>query len=507
MLLLWKKFAKYWINRHHRDLIHSINDKMNKKKLIIGIRLNTDLIQYICINLMAGFGKYPDIDRQIVAYLDPPQILSMSEVNRYFNQLAAVRRELFNQAQFDIVNALKSESDWLVQWHIRRNESKITAPILGASFAYANYPFTKFAIEKIKCQSRKSTDETVRKIVNDFKHIYKGKFAPAFLEYVENCIERTFEVKCADYHSSLRDICRMFKDLLYDKKYETAIILVNRNMHIKNISNQFKDMFRYHPEQFADLDDEFIDRLFDMLGIKLDQDDYMNAMQIACGIPTDTTFFALVSKYEDYINYPKLLSFACRHSSQSVVQWILTHIEQTHKVIRLNRPFAFACFGGKIERAQWLWNLSETNSEKYKMTDICKVNNYTFRIVCERGLLDVAKYLLMLGATNTVAKINIVAFIRDCFGQIVFNYNFIIAEWLLEIGLKTYGKINLLPWKDQAVSQSDTTIYRWLRNLPQIYTDNIDWSTDNVIDPLEEISGFEVCVSDYSGGESFDDDY
>lgn len=104
-----------------------------------------------------------DIWMHILSYLDPPQILTMSVVDKYFYEHTTERRLIFNSVRYKINEALKLKSEWIIKWHIRSISDSIDSFIFRGymyrriliekyfsdSLLYKNYSFTRFLFERM----------------------------------------------------------------------------------------------------------------------------------------------------------------------------------------------------------------------------------------------------------------------------------------------------------------------------------------------------------------------
>lgn len=457
---------------------------------------------------MLSISTVKEIDELIISFLDPPQVLTMSELNTYFNELTNPKCIEFNVAKNNVFNALRMNYEWIIQWHIRsehinnkkgriRYSSKVSRQFLKESFACANYSFTTFLLDKISETKYADISSVIQKITDDFSHIYNGKFDVNFLEYVEDHIQKKFGVKCADYLMSEMSVRNIIEKLINKLQYDTIFALVKRNMHLTILSEWIVMHLTNNPTIFVKLDNTFITSLFNMLNICLTADYYNHMIERSSVLKDNSTFFILVDKYGSYVHHLSLFNFVCQYSDNvSIAQWLMTNADQTGNTIRLDKkydagmyPFEIACVNHNLELAKWFCDLSETNSDKYGRIDIHRDDEYLFRHVCTSNITvrdtDIANFLIEIGETTSQGRIDIHA--KGILFECIKKQKTRISEYLLKLGIESYGKFDLSHIKQDIVEQyrknpknSLFMIYDWICNLPSVYVDNIDFSNDNV---------------------------
>jgi len=97
----------------------------------------------------------PDIDELIIAHLEPPQILSLSEVNQYFLQKVVVLRGYINRCKYNFEDAVSEDNTrsakWListVKWNNGRGTKIVTLErALLIACQYGNIPMAEWTME------------------------------------------------------------------------------------------------------------------------------------------------------------------------------------------------------------------------------------------------------------------------------------------------------------------------------------------------------------------------
>lgn len=107
--------------------------------------------------------------------------------------------------------------------------------------------------------------------------------------------------------------------------------------------------------------------------------------------------------------------------------------------IKLN-AFARCCQRGHLDVAKWLIQMSDSNDEN--KIDIHSDNEAAFRWSCKNGYMNVAKWLVELGESDGQHRIKIHARNDDAFRWSCKKGYFDIAKWLVGLSkLPAYGKI------------------------------------------------------------------
>lgn len=285
---------------------------------------------------MQHFGVNPDIDGLIVSYLDPPQILTMSEVNSYFNQLAADRRAQFVKVKYDVSASLRERYEWIVQWHIRcisdsidisvRRDictyeyiSRLVRKYIQSCYLFNSFSFTHFLMKNythVNCSGSNI-------YVFGIDDIFKGDVDIKFMKFVDDCLQRFCD-------TDLRRMCNMgiswsagrysvTHDLLKNKKYEEVLYFLDI------IGENAATMAPYFSEgmEIWDRSNTPLDCTSDFLISFLRRLHMMQyVLKAACIMSTDQVFFELVDKYSDTISHSDLFFAACRGGHVSVAQWI-----------------------------------------------------------------------------------------------------------------------------------------------------------------------------------------
>jgi hypothetical protein len=134
----------------------------------------------------------------------------------------------------------------------------------------------------------------------------------------------------------------------------------------------------------------------------------------------------------DHSNYIKIhvtdldnfsFNLACSKNHLEIMQWLYDTAKKSNKIIKLDEFFEDSCKNNKLPAAQWLYETSKNDNNKITKdfhllfgelcvkgyldvaklvhdvndkTDIRHNNDYTFRHVCQKGLIHIADWLCEL---------------------------------------------------------------------------------------------------------------
>lgn len=432
---------------------------------------------------MATLGDYIDIDKQIVASLDPPQVLSMSEVNKYFNQLTTDRRTEFLKVKFNLDDSLEAKYEWIVQWHIKCMSNMIKQltvkrwkswnlkkgffnDFIGSSFHHNNFALAGFLLDIVK--NRKSN---ILHTLSEFTMcIFEKDFDMQFVKYIDELFQtnsfNSLNILMTSIRISrteLKRISRIIINLLNKKQYDGVLYFLslfeNNNQVIDFVGNAFhkyiwdKNCLLILRECPVDFKESF----FKILEMSDERVDCYHLGQ-ACLAETDALFFEMISnqKYYYCIDYYCMFTLACAYGHLSILKWISADNERKSQIkLQIDcqmgiggnyfTPFEWACYYGHIEIVKWLVHL-----ESYCKPDIHHCNETPFFIACCRGHLNVAKYLIELGETTSYGHIDIhagyrnyeVAYLQSIIRTIIGD-QYEVAEWLFTLSMGLYGKFDL----------------------------------------------------------------
>ena len=108
--------------------------------------------------------------------------------------------------------------------------------------------------------------------------------------------------------------------------------------------------------------------------------------------------------------------------------------------------FRYACDKGHIEIAKWLIDLGENHG--YGRINIHDRNEITFELACVYGHMKLAEWLIDLGENHGYGKINIHVG-NDYIYRCIENKHPIIAEWFINLENHGYGKFKVRPIHEQ----------------------------------------------------------
>lgn len=424
---------------------------------------------------MLGLGKNLDIDKLIVSYVDPPQILTMSEVNKYFNALVADKRDIFIDVKYNIEFSLIAQNEWIIQWHVRSMSDTIRQIRLRQNnqrmlqleyfdtwidpcFQHKNLSFAQFLL-KISVNANISKNFILDKVGKCFIRLCAENFDMAFVKQFDDYLEHYYQTNlfaCGPI-IILQNIyvkIDILLGLLTQKQYDGVLYFLRL---LKNTSYEIDcvDLDRYIenkdcPLILRECSADFLNHFFDLIGQTKRGVDRWYLTQ-ACLATTDTLFFELIStnKYDDCINHAKILCLAAQSGHISIFEWIRerTHIPSImsgvngiHINNNLLDAFELACYFGHMDMVKWLLEINPNIL-------IHKKNEMAFFAACINGHISIAKYLIELGESASHGRIDIHAkcdlikrtnIIADIIGK-----HYELAEWLFVLGIESYGKFDL----------------------------------------------------------------
>lgn len=456
---------------------------------------------------MSGFGKNTDIDGLIVSYLDPPQILTMSEVNQYFNQLAADRRMQFIKVKTDIEAAIKTSNEWILRWHMA-NWSKYTnqkklIEILQSSFLYNNYYFAEFILEK----SVHDFNHYVKlELSHSLRFAYFGTYDPKFIMHVEECMERFYKIRYEDDLPQEFLVFNYMIRIMRQKNVESVAAWINKHkMYIDGLSLRLKTFVGSEPQFLSYFDSEFIDAVCTLLNCTLTKTDYQSAINKACVLKESGTFFKIIAKFSSYVDHQEMFGSACEGGHHNIVEWF---INNSVTPIRFDLPdpvsnitcFETACKHNKSYIVDVLINLSQQSPDKHGHIDIHRRRDLAFTLACRMGHIGLAKYLLERCEQFELGPINIHS--RPVLLAALMGQHYDVAKWLLDISTTSYGKFDLSKVKDFIVRKYHTEhshaqaqlAYGWLRELPTEHIGQLCFDKDHV--PLMDDDSYQLDNSD-----------
>lgn len=418
---------------------------------------------------MSTLSSIPDIDRQILSYLSPPQTLRMSEVDTYMRELVSDFRSKFAQVKFDIGEAIKHNYEPIVQWHIEYLTHTINSikrrglhpedmcirlreMYAETCFLHNNYSFASFLIKQLP---RESVEYMIREY---FRSAYDGTFDIGFMKHVDKCLHDTHNLKLQGniYYVTLRDYQKVLIELFRNKQYVDAEYLISMHkFHNPMATDIFELSNKGHFSLTEVKSDAFIS-VCDKLNIS--KCDYNNHILCkSCLKKKDKHFFELIKQNPQPFDHNNIIWSACQGGHVSVAEWILADAQSQNVSIEFDKYTSIfiaekrffcnlsqiACYHGKLAMLEWLLKI-------YPKFDIRGENDQCFHLACIGGHLHVAQYLLEL-SNQTDCPINIHFDSDRFFRAAVHRLRFDLAEWLIVKGFESNNPFDLCEIRAHAV--------------------------------------------------------
>lgn len=437
----------------------------------------------ILLDLMATLGDCVDIDNQIVAYLDPPQILTMSEVNKYFNVLVKEMRDQFTKVKYNKGKPLKFSYEWIIQWHMKKMSNTIKEQIkmgygywktkqmffsesIDECFYFNNRTLIPFLFNMIR-DDHVNENKMLDILSSNMMYIFGNEFDMEYVTYVDNCLQSILSTSLKELgemiemnSDSRAEHARIVIHLIDNKKYDGVLYFIR----LFEKERKFIRILKYEFTEYIENKDcklnlrecppDFLKVFFKILK-KSDKDIDSYYLTQACLADNSELFFKMVldRKYYKCVNHNKLLSLACQSGHISIVKWIIADAKKQRTKVEFNdltyfdnnlalTPLENACYYGNIKMVKWLIKMKD-----YK-PDIHLREESPFFLACLRGHINVAKYLIKSGETKKkVGRVDIHAICARTYPNSIIRKTIYkypeIAEWLFELSTKSYGKFDL----------------------------------------------------------------
>lgn len=445
---------------------------------------------------MSTLSGISDVDRQIISYLNPPQILTVSEVDTYMCKLVAELRAQFTQAKFDIGESIKHNYEYVVQWHIDNLTQSINSfkrrhldteamrkdlcyQYLNTCFLHNNYPFTLFLIE------HRPTDRIEGNICGAFDNIFAEPFDINFVKYVDKCLydihnltlqKIGIDCKYETYHRHLIELFRT-------KQYADAEYLINLNKRQNTCIHD--DLFNLSDKgcfSMKEIRSESFISLCDKLNISKER--YHNhILHRSCLKKTDKHFFELIKQIPKF-DCGCIIWSACRGGHVSIGQWLLDEAQLRNQDVDLDEyefiyisnkglscnPIHIASLRGKLEMLQWLLKINP----KF---DIHAKNEQCIRMACIEGHISIVQYLFEI-SEQTNYEIDIHVNSDRLLRSAIHRLHLELAEWLICKGFEYNSPFDLCKIRTHAIKQRWGAkrsfwkkIYKWIKRMLEKYYD------------------------------------
>ncbi len=116
------------------------------------------------------------------------------------------------------------------------------------------------------------------------------------------------------------------------------------------------------------------------------------------------------------INFANYFENACTNGQLCIAKMLFYFIPHMRKHISYNYTFRVICSHGHLEVAKWLLEVHPNMIPNYE---------FEFALTCQNGHLEVAQWLLQINPTINISAINEHAFRSACF-----NGHLEVAQWL-----------------------------------------------------------------------------
>lgn len=364
-----------------------------------------------------------ELDVLIISHLDPPQILTVSELNTYFNKLTDLKRSQFINVKHDIRKSMKS--DWIARWHIKcmsnayeildirkmpNNKIDTFDYLIMSSLRYNQREFTRFLIESVK----KVSINTLREECGlHMMSIFENEVDMNFINYVDECFKHTFGVTFLSIYDgrayNYDEILKIFWSIaVKQKKYTEALFFLRQSpQSFAYIGGKLFTHFDLDRFRLADHPSDFLCSLFELLQIEISTSNEF-VLPEACELPDDKVFFQLLS---DKLHWPStcyqdIFVSACTEGKISIVKWLLNHPSQQSDLLNLNaestlhsrsiNTFGLVCYYGHMDMVKWFLSPDQPIGP----IDIHWDNDSALFFACVGGHVDVCNYLISVGGNT-----------------------------------------------------------------------------------------------------------
>lgn len=372
---------------------------------------------------MQSISGITDIDRLIISHANPPAVLTMSELNTYYYSLTVDRASEFRCAKYDIESALKSRSDWIIQWHIecvdqhtkglsnrfgfdngdRDYYMRIERRMRDIGWKYNNISLVEHGVCSFIEANRVLQESLIRSSFN------KKYFDPIFFEY----ISRTFTKEIGSWidEYTISKVCLtgkflqaecVFKYMLKGNIEELASLL-------QNIIKKWRWSNRYSLHNCIVFLIDFCERHF--LSVKLDFD--------MC-----------------------VLKFAAEKSDVKYIRKIITYAKRTQSSIGdITQLFRDICVKGYIGSAQVIYDSYADELHTYLDHHVLFVD------ICAKGEADIIQWFWKVWHPKLDIHINSEQIFRTGCGR---KNGLQLIRWLVELGEQLHSPIDIHATADKA---------------------------------------------------------
>lgn len=328
-----------------------------------------------------------DLDTHIIHLLDPPTVLSLSEVNKHYADLLENSRLLFNAVKFDLEKICAYGAVWVYDWMCG---SDLLSDLLDSRTI-------QFVTESAQLKK--------------YGSIYK-------------CVDEFREYMLYAYINQNDD--NWNEDAYKILHHELAFILSAHHGHLH--------MLEYISEKYSeDMDPSYY------------QTDYVLDISLRCACNEGHLAVAqyIHGLYVDEIAYfivQHIFSAACKRGRLVIVRWLIETFKCIDVHTRDEYAFWCACMNGQLDVAKYLVDVGlQTNNP----IDIHSDQDKAIISAAEAGHLDTLQWLIELGE-KTQSPFDLhgegcdIMLLTACI-----KGHKQIAHYLIELGKKSYGEYDL----------------------------------------------------------------
>lgn len=340
-----------------------------------------------------------DAEHHILQWLNPSQIINMSEVNNYYLSLTLVKRTEFFEVQYSLELSLLRELDWITTWHLDILADSGRKILRRSSADDQRY---------IICRLFQTYESTAREYCNIQLMRLLVEIAQSHDINVYDMSDKNF-LSMGDSDQNLPFLEYIFEVL----SKETAMTATELFLPTDEIGEiEFHDQMRNAPTNL-------IRYIYHLIPNTVNKDDLKNSLA--------KNMVYMIDEYN-----PK----------EAVIFWELLLIEgpsqrqedYLKKALHIEYEFQRACKYGDEEMILLLLDLGQ---KYFGKVDIHANDDKPFLNACNNGRLNIVKLLIKLGE-ESYGKYNIQKVFPKCK---IDNTN--VLEYLLNLDPESYGKIDI----------------------------------------------------------------
>lgn len=447
-----------------------------------------------------------DLDQLILSYLEPPQILSLSEVNRHYANVTSSLRSTINSVKKSLPLACKADDVRIARWihttasistsHAEYHKSfkvacgkgnmQIVQMLLSKAYNPNKRPIKKMSILEHSFQKscmkghlniaqwliEKCDDhidihhiqDRLFEIVCECGHLHVAQWLLSLGEDKQKKINIHSDSDIAFLNACLSGHLDVAKWLIELGETSYGKITIDKHLFEHVCGNGHLSVAQF----LSDLEEKGYDRI----DIHANADEAL--CEALCQKRPDVVKWLIklgddaYGKYD--LNQSSIFAAACA-GGMDIVNLLLSYDTSGTINNHQNRQNAFNDIFGNMgesnpsidhQMIRWLIEQSEIGGERI---DIHNNQELPFRATCDWGDLDMAKLLIELGE-GLYGRIDIHACDECAFRYACYGARIDMAQWLIELGEQSYGRINIHVMKENvftsACNDNRMNVAQWL---------------------------------------------